>query len=80
MTRTTSPFNGNRYGYGWWTRSAQGYDVRYAWGYGGQFIFVVPELELVVVATSDADSRREGGHTQAIHRLLEDEIVPAFLR
>jgi len=77
--RTTSPFNGNRYGYGWWTRSAQGYDVRYAWGYGGQFIFIVPELQLVVVATSDADSRREGGHTWAIHRLLEDEVVPAFL-
>lgn len=79
VPRTTSPFNGNRYGYGWWTRSAQGYDVRYAWGYGGQFIFIVPELQLVVVATSDADSRREGGHTWAIHRLLEDEIVPAFL-
>jgi CubicO group peptidase (beta-lactamase class C family) len=79
VPRTTSPFNGNRYGYGWWTRSAQGYDVRYAWGYGGQFIFIVPELELVVVATSNAESPREGGHTWAIHRLLEDEIVPAFV-
>ncbi len=80
VPRTTSPYNGNQYGYGWWTRETQGHPIRYAWGYGGQFIFIVPTLELVVVATSDADSRREGGHTWAIHRLLEDEIVPAVLR
>ncbi|MEX2152065.1 MAG: serine hydrolase [Gemmatimonadaceae bacterium] len=79
VPRTTSPFNGNRYGYGWWTRNAQGFDVRYAWGYGGQFIFIVPELELVVVATSDAESGRDGGHNWALHRLFEDEIVGAFL-
>ncbi len=48
VARTTSPFNGNSYGYGWWKRSAQGHDIHYAWGYGGQFIFVVP-------------SRRAGG-------------------
>jgi CubicO group peptidase (beta-lactamase class C family) len=80
VTRTTSRFNGNQYGYGWWTRNAQGFDVRYAWGYGGQFIFIVPELELVVVATSDAESSRDGRHTWALHRLFEDEIVPAFLQ
>jgi CubicO group peptidase (beta-lactamase class C family) len=80
VPRTSSPYNGNRYGYGWWTRSAQGHDIRYAWGYGGQFIFVVPSLELVVVATSDAESSREGSHTWRIHRLLEDEIIPSVLR
>lgn len=78
--RTISPYNGNRYGYGWWTRSAQGFDVHYAWGYGGQFIFIVPELELVVIATSDADARREGNHTWGLHALVEDEIIPAFLK
>ena len=31
----------------------------YAWGYGGQFIFVVPELDLVVVTTSRSDVCRE---------------------
>lgn len=79
VPRTISPYNGNRYGYGWWTRSAQGYDVHYAWGYGGQFIFIVPELQLVVVATSDAESSRDGGHNWALHSLFEAEIVPAFL-
>ena len=77
VPRTSSPWNGNRYGYGWWTRSAHGHDIRYAWGYGGQFIFVVPTLELVVVVTSDAESRREGDHNRAVHRMMEDEIIRA---
>ena len=78
--RTTSPWNGHRYGYGWWTRTAQQHTVRFAWGYGGQFIFVVPELQLVVVATSDAETARDGNHTWTIHRILEDDIIPAVLR
>jgi CubicO group peptidase (beta-lactamase class C family) len=78
VRRTTSPFNGNGYGYGWWTRQAHGHSIHYAWGYGGQFIFVVPDLELVVVMTSDATSTRDGGHNRELHRILEEEIVPAI--
>ena len=78
VPRTTSPFNGNHYGYGWWMRSAVGHDIHYAWGYGGQFIFVVPDLDLVVVMTSDAQSTRDGGHNRELHRILEAEIVPAI--
>jgi CubicO group peptidase (beta-lactamase class C family) len=78
--RTSSPWNGHRYGYGWWTRTSQLHTVRFAWGYGGQFIFVVPELQLVVVTTSDAESRREGSHTWTLHRLLDDHIIPAVLQ
>jgi CubicO group peptidase (beta-lactamase class C family) len=78
VPRTISPFNGNRYGYGWWIRDAGSHRVLYAWGYGGQFIFVVPALELVVVTTSDPNAAtRDGGHLDAIYRLLEEEIVPA---
>jgi CubicO group peptidase (beta-lactamase class C family) len=79
VPRTTSPWNGNGYGYGWWRRDAHGYTVSYAWGYAGQFIFVVPELQLVVATTSDANVSREGRSTWAVQRLFEDEILPAFL-
>ena len=78
VPRTTSPFNGNHYGYGWWMRSANGHSIHYAWGYGGQFIFVVPDLDLVVVMTSDAEATRDGGHNRELHRILENEIVPAI--
>jgi CubicO group peptidase (beta-lactamase class C family) len=77
VARTISPYNGNRYGYGWWSRTAHGFDIRYAWGYGGQFIFLVPQLQLVVVATSDPNASRYWGHTDALHALLENEIIPA---
>jgi len=77
VQRTSSPWNGNGYGYGWWTRTARGVRVHYAWGYGGQFVFLAPSLELVIAMTSDAETPREGGHNSALHRLVDDDIVPA---
>jgi CubicO group peptidase (beta-lactamase class C family) len=43
------------YGYQWWIRpfGANGYDTYFAQGHGGQLIFVVPELALVSVFTSN---------------------------
>ncbi|WP_233998206.1 hypothetical protein [Erythrobacter sp. QSSC1-22B] len=53
------------------------YPVRYAWGYGGQMIYVVPDLALTVVMTSDSGGAREGGHIDALHAMLSEGIVPA---
>ncbi len=52
-----------------------------AWGYGGQLIFVVSELDLVVVATSDSDpSPQRRSHLRALYDLVEEEILwPAKL-
>lgn len=75
--RTMSRFNGHGYGLGWWMRERRGYDVYFAWGYGGQYAFIVPELELTVVTTSDAVSPREGGHNRALHDLLTNVLIPA---
>ena len=50
--------------------------VYYAWGYGGQFIFVVPDLDLVVVTTSSAtpgDERHD--HTHAVTDLVERLVI-----
>ena len=33
-------------------RRLAGYQTYYAWGYGGQFIFIVPDLRLTVAITS----------------------------
>lgn len=78
--RTTSPFNGHGYGLGWWMRERRGYDVYFAWGYGGQYAFIVPELALTVVMTSDAVAPREGGHNRALHDLLTNVLIPAAER
>ena len=77
--RTVSPWNGHRYGLGWWSRPAGQRTVYFAWGYGGQYIFVIPDLDLTIVATSDPDApSRDGGHLRAIHRMVDEEIIPAI--
>ena len=76
--RTRSGWSGNEYGYGWWVRTAGTHAVYYAWGYGGQFIFVVPDLRLVVVVTSSAEVRaHEWNHLDSVYDLLERYIIPA---
>ena len=40
------------YGYQWWVRTFQGYDAYFSQGHYGQFIFVIPELNLVIAFTS----------------------------
>ena len=57
VVRTHSPWNGQGYGYGWWTRELAGHTAHFAWGYGGQYVFIVPDLELTIVATSDPAPR-----------------------
>ena len=75
--RTRSRWSGESYGYGWFLGDAGGHPMFYAWGYAGQFIFVVPDLALTVAATSDLDAPRGSGHLRAVHRALDAWIVPA---
>jgi CubicO group peptidase (beta-lactamase class C family) len=80
VARTPSPREyGRSYGYGWWIRDLGGHETYYAWGYGGQFIFLVPDLQLVVVTTSSStpgSERRE--HLQAIYQLVEEQIIKSL--
>ncbi len=79
--RGSSRFTGDGQGYGWWMRQARGHDVFYAWGYGGQMVFVVPDLRLTVVMTSDSTPvETRDGHVQALHALLADGFIPAAER
>jgi CubicO group peptidase (beta-lactamase class C family) len=64
------------YGYGWWIRDLGGRPAYYAWGYGGQFIFVIPDQDLVVVTTSRSDvSRERRDHLGAIYDLVEQIVL-----
>ncbi|MEO1655277.1 MAG: serine hydrolase, partial [Bacteroidota bacterium] len=68
---------GQAYGLSWWIKKVQLEDEEisyfYAWGYGGQHIFIVPRFELVVVTTG-------GWYQQNLapqpFLLLEEEILP----
>jgi CubicO group peptidase (beta-lactamase class C family) len=80
--RGRSRFNPDqRYGYGWWTRDFAGHEACFAWGYGGQYILVFPDLQLVVVTTSSTSAGEERrGHRRAIFDLVETQILPAMSR
>ncbi|MET3791589.1 serine hydrolase domain-containing protein [Aquamicrobium terrae] len=69
--RTHSRFTQDGYGYGWFQRNIAGEDVSYAWGYGGQMLYIVPSVGLTVVMTSDesAPSGRTG-HREDLHGVL----------
>lgn len=75
--RFRSPWNGHGYGHLWWTESWGGESAHFAWGYGGQYLVVVPRLELVIVTTS-ALERRERGHTRRMRRFFDRTAIPAF--
>ena len=51
-------------------------DVFFALGFGGQFIFVVPHLEMVIVSTAANFGADEG----LFLKLLRDHIFPAVLK
>lgn len=76
VPRGVSPISGNQYGYGWWMRELAGHQSYFAWGFGGQYIILVPDLDLVVVTTSAstvAEDRRS--HRRTLFELVEDLVI-----
>jgi len=76
IPRGRSHYSDQQYGYGWWIRELGGYQTYYAWGYGGQFIFIVPDLDLVVVATSsESVGARRRGHRRTLYEIVEQLVI-----
>ena len=75
-----SRFNPDQtYGYGWWSRDFAGRQGCFAWGYGGQYIILFRELNLIVVTTSSTevgDARRD--HRRQIFDIVERLVIPAL--
>ena len=77
--RGRSRISGREYGYGWWMREMAGRQAYYAWGFGGQYIVLVPSLDLTVVSTSAAsvsEDRRD--HRRTVDEIIEQLIVGAL--
>jgi CubicO group peptidase (beta-lactamase class C family) len=76
VPRGRSDYGEQMYGYGWWMRELAGQQAYYAWGFGGQYIFVVPSQQLVVITTSStATGEERRRHRRTIFDLVEELIV-----
>jgi CubicO group peptidase (beta-lactamase class C family) len=78
---TGRSFYGSEYGYLWWLENFSGIECFYAMGYGGQFLFVLPELELIIVANSNPGTSGQAADQQwlGVYDFITDQVLPAFL-
>jgi CubicO group peptidase (beta-lactamase class C family) len=54
--RGSAPNLTKGYGWHWWVATENDHRTFRAQGYGGQYIYVVPDLDLVAVITSETDT------------------------
>lgn len=67
---------GTPYGYQWWVTTVRGHDAYFALGYGGQYIYVVPDLGLIAVIAVGFDAQPV--ELRSPRPIVEDLIVPAI--
>src|SRR5271157_807462 len=77
-THLTGDFFGNRisYGYLWFTDTISGHAVYFALGYGGQYLLVDPDLDLVILLTSDWRQPEYPEH----YVLIKDFVIPSVIQ
>jgi CubicO group peptidase (beta-lactamase class C family) len=73
---------GVSYGYLWWVADRAPTPAVFAWGYGGQFVYVVPSLSLVVVTTTEwrnlsADNLTALALAESVLDVIVTDVVPA---
>ncbi len=72
---------GSGYGYYWWRSSANDLNFFYANGHGGQFIVTVPDLNLIVAATtnwSGLNDQQAGTLWYNLMRIIVNEVLASF--
>jgi CubicO group peptidase (beta-lactamase class C family) len=79
-TAHTIDTRGRGYGYGWFIARAHEQGVYYAWGFGGQLLYVIPSLKLTIVVTSDTTTRSDvDNHLCKVHELVATGFMPAAM-
>jgi CubicO group peptidase (beta-lactamase class C family) len=67
------------YGYFWWLPPDDPWDSFAAIGYGGQLLYVVPELDMLAVVTSTPETKGEQWDREAF-TILREDVFGAALR
>ena len=66
------------YGYQWWSGRAGDHYFNYAAGHGGQYIVLLDELDMVIVASADPLYGQIGGRASR-HELANINLVGKFI-
>ncbi len=75
------PLRDRQYGYAWWVHELGGHDTCFAWGYGGQYVFVVPSLQMVIATTSSPDvSEERRDHRRQLVDVLTRLVIQPLAR
>ena len=64
---STETITGYSAGYYWWIDPSR--EIHFTWGHGGQFAFIIPSKNIVIVATSIPN-------TQGDYQVSADELMP----
>ncbi len=74
-----SPVSDRGYGFQWWLGRLAGYPIFYASGKGGQHIITFPDLDMIVVTTTNGDAwdNQVAIQPAEVMRIVADHIVPA---
>lgn len=77
---TESVFTGHGYGYGWFSTELAGHAVNYAWGHGGQMLYIIPDAGLTIAMTSNTEGYKPGSdHVGKLHALVAETIIPVVM-
>lgn len=76
--RGRSRWTSDEYGFGWFITEIAGSTAYYGRGYGGQILYVIPELEMTIAITSSPYPPSPGsGYVRQLQTIIEDTLVPA---
>ncbi|WP_328499699.1 beta-lactamase family protein [Streptomyces sp. NBC_00457] len=76
MRPVTSAGDGFSYAHGWWNRRIGGRATPFAWGHGGQYIYLLPAEDIVVVVTGNTREGHENVDVD-LRTFLEHEVLPS---
>jgi CubicO group peptidase (beta-lactamase class C family) len=71
------------YGYLWWVPVREGNEAQHAYygsGYGGKYLYVVPQLDLVIVLLSTSEQGPGEGQRNLITRYILPAVLPGDSR
>jgi CubicO group peptidase (beta-lactamase class C family) len=75
MTNQVDAGDPYSYGYDFWLRDIAGHHVAMAWGFGGQMIYIIKDLDMVVVMTTNTHDFTQDSFDGT--SVIENNVIPS---